>query len=655
MKRLQRLFLLLWVSALFFSAGCRQESAPTAVIKSSRDTTTENLEIVADGGIISLWADTTPADVTFKWTLNSARGALLADDEPSIQYQLPDSVSRREEVQISVTIIDADGNVGTDHLIIHLLPAVDGSIAMATAEAPPMEVAPTDTPTPAPTATAPPSPTPTQAPDPTAEPPAACHMPPSPLLLRPPSLSEIMAVYTDQPPIVDGCPDEAAWAQAPPLLYALHPAVNGATTAVARLLWDEAYLYVAFEVRDSHVESAGVAPWDGDTVAISLENGGQVIEYRHTLPQDVSSLAESAHRLLGITTFDHQADRDSGYSVEMRIPWSTSPAAGDAIAADFWSVDHDQNPGGRFDDPDTHFSALTWDGDQDTKTAGRRIWLVDEATMPPVLAANLANGDEAPRFIALMGEYMPGVSDAIWVFVRPPGGRFYPQSSNACAGEEALQRDGLWEVSISIGGADDTGELFEIVVATADAGASQLLSQTLQTWCRNEDYPGLETLPSGTVVQQELTVLRVSDGGRLPLPLHSASLAGNVEMISVEDGATVSATVTLTGTADTTLGGVIWALVYAPNGRYYPQSNNPCDNIHTTLAGARWQVRANLGGPHNAGETFVILMALADEAANAFLETVQAEGCANDHFPGLLTLELPMGLDEKARAVVTRQ
>jgi hypothetical protein len=59
----------------------------------------------------------------------------------------------------------------------------------------------------------------------------------------------------------------------------------------------------------------------------------------------------------------------------MAIPWSLTPATGSTIDADFLSVDHDRNPGGAFDHPGTVFSKISWDGDQDVRTAGRRVRL----------------------------------------------------------------------------------------------------------------------------------------------------------------------------------------------------------------------------------------------------------------------------------------
>jgi hypothetical protein len=183
--------------------------------------------------------------------------------------------------------------------------------------------------------------------------------------------------------------DEAVWAQAQPLTYAEHPLVNDSTTAVVRLLWDDRYLYAGFDVNDTQVEDSSIENvWDGDSVGVIIENGGRIQEYRYTMLGDVSNrlhlIGDKAGigtinryeaDLKGVTTFNDPSNQDEGYSVEMRIAWESPRAEGDTIAFDLWSIDHDYNPGKRFDHPDTIFSKISWDGDQSVDTARKSIFL----------------------------------------------------------------------------------------------------------------------------------------------------------------------------------------------------------------------------------------------------------------------------------------
>jgi hypothetical protein len=188
------------------------------------------------------------------------------------------------------------------------------------------------------------------------------------------------AIRTDQPPAIDGRLDDTSWLRAQPFTFAGHPSDNDLTKAVVRLLWDDQYLYVGFDVNDTQVESSTEAPWDGDSVSVIIRDGLLSVQvYRHSLlgeeQADRSGDVISEHHLKGATTINDPTDSDVGYSIEMKIPWTTSQVTGSTITADFLSVDHDSNPGGKSSDPDTVFSKISWDGDADDDTAGKNILL----------------------------------------------------------------------------------------------------------------------------------------------------------------------------------------------------------------------------------------------------------------------------------------
>jgi hypothetical protein len=230
----------------------------------------------------------------------------------------------------------------------------------------PASVPPTDTPVPL-------TPTPVQPTD-TPVPPTGTPMPSLPS--DAPVVNAIHVV--GQPPAIDGRLDEEIWSQAQPLTYAVHPASNDSTTVVVRLLWDDKYLYAGFDVSDTQVEGSNATPYDGDSVSIVFDNGAQIQECRHSLLDDGWATATTERYLKGTTTFDKSDDQDEGYSIEMRIPWVRTPPEGSTIAADFLSVDHDYNPGGLFDDPDTVFSKISWDGDGSINTAMKGILLLGQ-------------------------------------------------------------------------------------------------------------------------------------------------------------------------------------------------------------------------------------------------------------------------------------
>lgn len=274
----------------------------------------------------------------------------------------------------------------------------------------------------------------------------------------------------------------------------------------------------------------------------------------------------------------------------------------------------------------------------------------------PVYVSNVKEGDTVAQSLSLVGEYAPGVTDDIWVFVGPLGGRRWPQSPNACAGEGTRKLNGRWEVHIGLGGPGDAGALFEIIVTTANTQASQSLTQTLQSWCQKNDYPGFTELPAGLIEYDQVRVVRGSERYAPHPPISNTDLAGELTIASgLKDGDTAPQFLTLSGTVSPGVTDSIWVLVYSPNGRFYPQSTGPCQNIHTVRVGDRWQVPVHLGGPGNGGEQFDIITVLADAQANAFFEEKQQEWCQANNYPGLLSIELPQGIDEKESIRVMRE
>ena len=197
----------------------------------------------------------------------------------------------------------------------------------------------------------------------------------------------LSAVYVEAAPEIDGRLDDPAWMETNPLVFAEHPPPNGATTVKVKLLWDKQYLYAGFDINDTQVEGAEDTPWDGDSVSLILdseyvEHEPETAEYRHSLlgieKADRRADILSQHILKENTTYNNLTDEDTGYTVEMRIPWLTVPSAGTLINLDLLSVDHDNNPNSKYDAPDTVFSKIFWDNDNTVDKGDGYMILVDK-------------------------------------------------------------------------------------------------------------------------------------------------------------------------------------------------------------------------------------------------------------------------------------
>jgi len=209
--------------------------------------------------------------------------------------------------------------------------------------------------------------------------------------VAPPGKREVPALRATKlgagvsPPVIDGKLDEPAWAGAAatgPLVDVVTGGPNRVfpVNGAARLLWDDAHLYLAFEVADSKL-LGGLEPgkrdqrlWerscveimidpdgDGDNrdyyeIQISPQNlifdsqfdgynlprGGPEGPFGH---QDWSFVGATAVQLRG--TLDRDDDVDQGYSVEVAIAWSSfgkarrvPPADGDTWRFNFYAMKH---------------------------------------------------------------------------------------------------------------------------------------------------------------------------------------------------------------------------------------------------------------------------------------------------------------------------
>jgi hypothetical protein len=257
-----------------------------------------------------------------------------------------------------------------------------------------------------------------------------------------------------------------------------------------------------------------------------------------------------------------------------------------------------------------------------------------------------------------VGEYSPEITEDIWVSIGLPGGtRFWPQSPNACEGQPALKLNGQWEVRAFVGSPDDNEKLFEIIINTADDEASRFISQTLQTWCQQGSYPGFSRgeLPDGLVEHQRITVKRGTEASAPSPDISNLELPGQVNLERINSGDVVPQSLVVSGAYTDAMTNRIWVLVYAPDGRYYPQSTNACEGISTIQLDGLWEAKIGLGGDGDVGESFDIIVVLANEDAHATFEARQQGGCETKEYPGYLFIELPRGIDQKAIVSVIRQ
>lgn len=277
------------------------------------------------------------------------------------------------------------------------------------------------------------------------------------------------------------------------------------------------------------------------------------------------------------------------------------------------------------------------------------------APLPAAWKTNLSDGERVAQIVTFIAEYPGELGGDLWAFVVSPNGRAYPQSEDACQGARIPGRDGKWEMRIGLGGADSAGEIFDIVLAVANTpDDSQFIGYKLMAWCADGEFPGFPVLPEEvTEVYRVRGLLRTEEQWDRPPRLVQAQLDGQVTITSPAEGDRVGAEVEVTGTY-AEAEGEIWVLVYPSHGRWYPQSEFPCEASHVLKGNGQWRAPKVTFGD-DPERPFDIVVVVADEGASAFFDSRLKLWCKAGYYPGLPTIELPPGIQEKSRIRVYRE
>ena len=202
-------------------------------------------------------------------------------------------------------------------------------------------------------------------------------------------VAEMTAPRAEGPITADGRLDEPAWqnaARTGALVSTMSgdPASGTDAHALARLLWDDQNLYVAFEVQDENLVDPSTQRddhlWEHDAVEVMLDPDGDGQNYyefqvsprntrfdtrydRARQPStptpghiDFNPETRSGVVLGAPGTIGNPDDNDAGYTVEFAIPWASvstglahnPPQAGDAVRLNLFVMDEAKQGGHRF-------------------------------------------------------------------------------------------------------------------------------------------------------------------------------------------------------------------------------------------------------------------------------------------------------------------
>lgn len=283
---------------------------------------------------------------------------------------------------------------------------------------------------------------------------------------------------------------------------------------------------------------------------------------------------------------------------------------------------------------------------------------VSEIKISDFSISNVVDGDRVPQIMTIIGDCPLDLEEDIWLFVISPNGLYYPQSPDACNASWSTPKiGGRWEARVGLGQPGDVGEYFGIVLTVADQNASREISDALRLWCNEGVYTGWKRLPPGVMEIQRITVIRNADIWAPAPNISNANLRGDVSFSNISEDDPVPFQMKIDGNCTRDHEGDIWVLVYPTNARWYPQSINPESGVHTLEANGTWRTMGTFGGvDSNIGEPFDVVVVLANDTASKKFAEKQREWSETEppYYPGLLTIELPQGIEEKDRVRVYR-
>jgi hypothetical protein len=180
---------------------------------------------------------------------------------------------------------------------------------------------------------------------------------------EPPVTREAACRRISTAPVIDGKLDDPAWTKAEVIdrFSAYWKNANTGTGTQARLVWDDEALYFAAQMTDSELRSFGTKRndtlWEGDVFELFFKPHESRPEYYEFQVNPKSLILELAFPKRGFDfatlaakpplgmkavavvdgTLDHPGDRDRGWTVEGRIPWSVfSQTGGRPSPGDSW-------------------------------------------------------------------------------------------------------------------------------------------------------------------------------------------------------------------------------------------------------------------------------------------------------------------------------
>jgi len=142
-----------------------------------------------------------------------------------------------------------------------------------------------------------------------------------------------------------------------------------------------------------------------------------------------------------------------------------------------------------------------------------------------------------------------------------------------------------------------------------------------------------------------------------PLPPAEGKIPGRIEITSHRPGEVVPWENRFSGTySGLPKESDIWVLLYPPNRRYYPQSDDAAQGLPAAKSAGEWSAQVYVGKSpgEDVGKIFDVIVVAATPSASAFFAEKMRKWAEAERWPGLSKGELPAGITEKAKVTVKR-
>ncbi|MGV8174455.1 MAG: PKD domain-containing protein, partial [Methanothrix sp.] len=305
---------------------------------------------------------------------------------------------------------------------------------------------------------------------------------------------------------------------------------------------------------------------------------------------------------------------------------------------------------------------------------GAKSTVSNPANVSGAHITNAKEGGSVSQLYDLMGEYtLYDLSKSIWVFVKPEGkeSKFYPQALDSCNSRNATRQNGKWETRITIGASPpgDSNRSFDIFVTLADEKTDHMLKDLMYAWWCNGSLSkeaGFSILPIGVHETDRIRVKRSDDVWNCTQGISNIRIPGEVNIVELKDTTPPSYSndsveervIVIGNRSSDALDDSIWVLEHAIDGKWYPQSiDNEAEHATSFIASSPsstdWHIDATLRG--RSKDPYELVVVLATPEADRKLSEFQKSCAMTGKWLGLLTIELPPGLDEKNRIRLQRR